>query len=220
MRPVLIHPYDFDAVLAFHRAQFGALRMEGDDDKPDDKSDDDRPDDKPDLDADLSDAGKKALREERARAAKAERAAKDAARERDAHRAELEKLRGDSKSENEKAVEAARKEASEAATKEATDKANRRILTAEVKAAAGTKLADPNDAVRLLDLTEFEVDDDGNVDDKAIKDAIDALLKDKPYLAADDGKKFKGGADQGARDKDTKRATSIEDAVGAHYTSR
>lgn len=99
------------------------------------------------------------------------------------------------------ALEAARREAAA----DATSKANTRILRSEVKAAAAGKLADPTDALRLLDLDKFEVDDDGNVDEDEIADAIDDLIKNKPYLAVQDGKRFKGGADGGARNDATKK---------------
>lgn len=85
------------------------------------------------------------------------------------------------------------------ATREANTAANGRILKAEVRAAAAGKLADPADAYRFLDLTKFEVDDDGNVDEDDIADAIDDLVKKKPYLAVQDGKRFKGTADGGTR---------------------
>jgi hypothetical protein len=79
-------------------------------------------------------------------------------------------------------------------------KANARILRSEVKAASAGKFADPADAYKFLDLEQFEVDADGNVDEDEIAEAIDALLKTKPYLAAvQDGKRFKGGGDGGAR---------------------
>lgn len=108
--------------------------------------------------------------------------------------AELAKLREASMSEQEKAVEAARAEA----RKEATGAANRRLVAAEVRAAAGGKLADPQDAVRFLELDQFEVDDDGEVDTKAIVKAVDQLVQDKPYLAAG-ATRPAGSADQGAR---------------------
>lgn len=66
---------------------------------------------------------------------------------------------------------------------EALTEANERIVEAEVLAAAARKLADPADAARLLDLSQFQVDDKGSVDRKAISEAVEALLKDKPYLA-------------------------------------
>src|SRR5690625_6678195 len=52
---------------------------------------------------------------------------------------------------------------------EALAKANARIVRSEVKAAAAGKLADPSDAYKFLDLDQFEVDDDGNVDEDEIR---------------------------------------------------
>jgi hypothetical protein len=80
--------------------------------------------------------------------------------------------------------------------------ANARILRSEIKAAAAGKLADPTDALRFLDLEQFEVGDDGDVDEDEIADAISDLLKNKPYLGAQGGRRFQGTADGGAR-KDT-----------------
>jgi hypothetical protein len=80
-------------------------------------------------------------------------------------------------------------------------KANTRILRAEVKAAAAGKLADPADAYKFLDLDQFEVDDDGNVDSEEVADAIDDLIKSKPYLAAATAKRFQGTGDGGAARK-------------------
>lgn len=88
-----------------------------------------------------------------------------------------------------------RREAETAASK----KAAQRIVKAEVRAAAAGKLADPADAYKFLDLDEFEVDDDGNVNEDDIADAIDDLVKKKPYLAVQDGRRFKGSADGGTR---------------------
>lgn len=68
-----------------------------------------------------------------------------------------------------------------------TSRANRRIISAEVRAAAAGKLADPADAHKFLDLDQFEVGEDGDVDQDEIADAIEDLLKDKPYLAAQGG---------------------------------
>lgn len=95
--------------------------------------------------------------------------------------------------------DAIKAEARKEALAEAKAASDARILRAEIKAAAGTKLADPNDAVRLLDLDDFEVDEHGNVDQAEIAKAIDALVKSKPYLAAE-GKRFQGGGDGGARE--------------------
>ncbi|SFE54777.1 hypothetical protein SAMN04487819_11673 [Actinopolyspora alba] len=89
------------------------------------------------------------------------------------------------------------------ADKEATAKANRRIIKAEVKAAASGKLADPADAVRFLDLEQFEVDESGDIDSDEVAEAITELVTNKPYLAAQGGKRFQGTADSGARKGNT-----------------
>lgn len=91
---------------------------------------------------------------------------------------------------------------------------NERIVRAEVKAAAAGKLADPADAYKFLDLSHFEVDDDGNVDADEVAEAIDDLLKSKPYLAAQGGStkpRFQGTADSGAR-KGNARPTQLTEA--------
>lgn len=92
-------------------------------------------------------------------------------------------------------------------------KANERIVRAEVKAAAAGKLADPADAFRFLDLGQFEVDADGNLDADEVADAIADLLQSKPYLAAQGGttKRFQGTADSGAR-KGTGRPAQLTEA--------
>ena len=120
----------------------------------------------------LGDAGKKALAAERATAKAAEKRAKAA-------EAELERVRLENASAEEKAIAAARAEG----RTEALATANVRLVRAEVKAAAGGVLQDPEDAVRLLDLSEFGVDDDGEVDTKAITAAVRRLAESKPYLA-------------------------------------
>lgn len=101
----------------------------------------------------------------------------------------------------EQALEAARAEA----RTEATQKANERIVRAEVKAAATGKVKNPVLALKLIDTSEIEVDDNGDVDSDAVSAAIDALLSEYPELAAD-ATKFQGSADQGAKGKQTKTA--------------
>lgn len=85
------------------------------------------------------------------------------------------------------------------AERKALQAANARILRSEVKAAAAGKLADPGDALRLLDIDQFEVGDDGEIDEDEIADAIDDLLKKKPYLAAQSARRFQGTGDGGSR---------------------
>ncbi len=154
--------------------------------------------DPPEPPEDLGDAGKKALDAERARARNEEKARKASEKRAADLEAELAKFREQNQSEQEKALAAARKEAEEATRAEITTTMNRRIVRAEVKAVAGGLLADPEDAVRLLDLDEFSVDEDGNVDADVVKKALDGLLQTKPYLAAN-GQRPQGSADGGPR---------------------
>ena len=107
---------------------------------------------------------KAALASERKRFEKAER--------------ELADLRKQHMTESEKALAEARAEGRKAALGEVTE----RLLAAEVRAAAAAKMADPGDAVHLLDLDGL-ANEDGTVDSKGVAARIDALLKDKPYLA-------------------------------------
>ncbi|MCZ4605367.1 hypothetical protein O3S80_16750 [Streptomyces sp. Lzd4kr] len=84
----------------------------------------------------------------------------------------------------------------------ATVKANTRIVRSEVRAAAAGKLADPKDALTFLDLSQFEVNEDGEIDAEEVSDAIDELIKAKPYLAAATAKpRFQGTGDGGAARK-------------------
>lgn len=95
----------------------------------------------------------------------------------------------------------ARQQAVDDAIKAATSKANDRIVRSEIRAAATGKLANPALALKLLDLSQFDVDDDGNVDADEINDAIAELIKKEPYLAAQ-GRRFQGDADAGPRNRD------------------
>ncbi|MCI4045124.1 hypothetical protein [Streptomyces sp. TRM75563] len=80
----------------------------------------------------------------------------------------------------------------------ALSKANARIIRAEVKAAAKGVLADPADAYKFLDLDQFEVDENGDLDSDEVTEAINELIKSKPYLAAATAKRFQGTGDGGA----------------------
>lgn len=139
------------------------------------------------VEEDAAEGLKKALKAERALRRTAEREARDLKAERE----------NADKEPAEQALDQARREAAA----EATSAANKRILRSEVRAIAKGRLADPADALVYLDLDSFDVDDDGEIDSEAIEDAISDLLKKKPYLGADAGEKFRGGADQGARGK-------------------
>lgn len=170
------------------------------------------PDPKPDPD-ELGEKGKEAIKAERERTKAAEQAkrdaeaaAKKAQEERDALQARIEKLENEGKSDTEKAIAAARKEAADEARKEEREKAaekdkqaaerEKTLLLKQVKvdveAAAVGKLADPKDAVLHLDLEDL-ADDDGNVDDKKVGEALKKLLEAKPYLKASGVKPDVGG---------------------------
>ncbi|MFM9815207.1 hypothetical protein ACKI16_42875 [Streptomyces scabiei] len=156
----------------------------GDDDQDDGAGDqDDQDDADPDGADQLGDKGKRALASMKGKWRK----------ERD-QRKELERrLAKDDKGGGDDAVAKA--------TAAATAKANTRILKAEIRAAAAKKLADPRDALRFLDLEQFEVDDEGEVDAEEIADAIETLIKNKPYLAAQSRQRFQGTGDGGAARK-------------------
>lgn len=83
----------------------------------------------------------------------------------------------------------------------ALTKANERLIRAEIKAAATGKLANPALALKLLDMSAFEVDDDGEVDSAAIIAALDDLVKNEPYLGAAQSppKRFEGTGDGGPK---------------------
>ncbi|MCE5322135.1 DUF4355 domain-containing protein [bacterium] len=93
----------------------------------------------------------------------------------------------------------AEKEAAEKKAKDTSTAANTRVIRAEAKVqalAAGIKADRLNYALRMLDLSDIDVDDNGEPDTGAIKTAVEALLKDVPELkaTAPDGND-KGGSD-------------------------
>lgn len=139
----------------------------------------------------LGDKGKKALDAMKAERNAAREEARKAREEADALKAAAEGREAEHRAEQER----------RATEREALEKANDRIRRSEVKAAAKGVLADPADAYKFLNLEEFEVDDDGNVDEQAIADALADLVKSKPYLAVQDGKRFQGDPDAGARNE-------------------
>lgn len=143
----------------------------GDDTEPEDDADDGGGGES-EGEAALGDPGKKALDRMKA--------------ERNAARRELRELKA--KYEPESKEEAA-----------AQTKFAQRVLRSEIKAAAAGKLADPADAYRFLDLEQFEVGEDGEVDEDEIASAIADLVEKKPYLAATQGSRRKGSADGGVR---------------------
>lgn len=149
----------------------------------------------------LGDKGKRALEAMKAKL----RAEKEKRR---AAEAERDTLKSGSKKDGEPDADQIRREAETAATQ----KANARIVRSEIRAAAAGKLADPKDALTFLDLTQFEVDENGEVDSDEVAEAIDELLKNKPYLAAATAKRFQGTGDGGAARKAGNKPKQVTEA--------
>lgn len=136
-------------------------------------------DEVPDQNEDLGDSGKKALAAERAARRKAEN-------ERKALNAELEKLREATQSDQEKALNKARKEGQQAAETEWKTKWRKERVTSEAMRLMNGRVSDPRLALPHLDLGDDVLDDDGTVDRKALQQAIDGLLDEYPALAVAD----------------------------------
>jgi hypothetical protein len=109
---------------------------------------------------------------------------------------ELERFRQDAMSESERALEQARREAADAARSEERGRLLGQLVESQVVAAAAGKLANPQLAARLLDLSSFATED-GSVNTGAIVEAIDRLVVDEPYLKASAMRPV--SADQGIR---------------------
>jgi hypothetical protein len=114
--------------------------------------------------------------------------------------AELDQLRDASRSDAERAIEAARRDERE----KWTTQLRGQQLSNAVLRYAGSRLADPDDALRLLRLEPSDVvGDDGKVDDDAVRAAIDDLIRTKPYLATAGRRPAAMPGDQGARPRPT-----------------
>lgn len=123
-------------------------------------------------------------------------------------RSELEKAQQASMSEQEKAVA----QAKAAGFTEGQSAATVRLRRAEVRAAASGLLADPDDAVHLLDLEKYLPNDDGDFDRKVMEADITALVKAKPYLGAMPGN---GSGEGGPRGKPQPHALNGDPLLGA-----
>lgn len=124
--------------------------------------------------ADLGDSGKAALDVERKARKAAEKAAADAAAElkklQDANLSETEKLR--------KQVSDYERQVADAATRDQ----EHRLRLATITGAAKLGFADPEDALRMLDRTAVEFEDDGTP--RNVNELLTDLLKRKTYLAS------------------------------------
>lgn len=172
--------------------------------------------DQPDEgDKPLGPAGEKALAEWKKRAKENEAGARRAKE----LEAELEALRQAQMSEQEKALEQAKREAAEAARGEVLGTVNARLFTAELKAAtsgallpaaAQDLLVDTTVALKLLGFDEIPVTSDGDIDSEAISQAVSSYVEARPHLAAS-ATQTPGSVDQGART--TAPAKSIDDEI-------
>ncbi len=104
----------------------------------------------------------------------------------------------------------AEKEEADKKAATAMERANQRLIKSEVIAAA-TKLnvVDPDAAYALMDKADVVVDDDGNV--SGVKEALDALVKSKPYLIGE--KEVKKTGDDTKDTKDKKGGISMNDLI-------
>lgn len=100
--------------------------------------------------------------------------------------AELEKFREASKTEQEKALDQARKQGKDEATKEWQPKYQGLIRRNAALAMLGGRVKAPSLVIPHLGLDEIEVSDDGTVDETALKLAIERVLDEYPFLATDD----------------------------------
>ena len=119
-----------------------------------------------------------AIAKERELRKEAERKAKEG----QSARAKLDEIEAASASEIEKAVKAAREEAT-AAERARTA---RILAAAEARAQAADRFKNPATAVRLLDLDDVSVTEDGAVDAAAVTAKLNALAESDSYLLKDE----------------------------------
>lgn len=172
-------------------------------DQTDDGEEHDDQDDDPGADS-LGDPGKQAL--DRMKTQRND--AKKLAKEREAEIAELKRqLEAKDKSPEENELEKARAEA----RAEAITAANARVIRSEVKSAAAGKLRNPALAIKLLNLSDFDVDENGDVDTDQIQEAISDLLEENPELAAQGGN---ASFDSGRGKQPRKKKLTKQDLAG------
>ena len=114
-------------------------------------------------------------------------------------------------SKNDAKAQADRADAAEKSAQEAIAKANAVLIKANAQIQAanlGVKSNKLDYVVKMADLSKITIDDDGNPDEAAIKEAVEQVLKDVPELKDSkestgfkigaDGNKDKGGDDEDA----------------------
>ena len=93
------------------------------------------------------------------------------------------------------------------AEREATRRADRRVIGSEIRRLATKSFADPDDAARFLNLDDYEVDEDGNVDEDEILADLKDVLRRRPHLAR---KRPRPKPDQAQRKKGSGNASAGE----------
>ncbi|QDQ12473.1 hypothetical protein [Streptomyces spectabilis] len=122
-------------------------------------------------------AGKGDQGDDQADAVKTERTAREAAEKRaETAEAEAARLRRSNAATRGTDLDAMREEIRQEFTAQ--------LVRAELRAAAAGKLRDPADALALLDVSTL-AGSGGDIDAAAVAAAVDQLVKDKPYLAAE-----------------------------------
>lgn len=189
---------DIAALLQSHKARFGGFTMELDDDSDDDQDDDagggdDQDDDEDDGDDD--DADDKSKTSSRVKELSDENAKwrlkyKNRGQRIAQLEAEIEKLKqGKPKSKSEDDDDDAGGDDKSNELKTENEKLKEKLVTQQIRmefndlvtgSDALAKFKNPKTAFRLLDLSEVEIDEDGDI--TGLDDAIKALAKSDPYL--------------------------------------
>lgn len=166
---------------------------EGDGGDPGGGAGDPGPEDEP-----LGEAGKRALDRERQARRDAERRAKALEDQATKAQEELAKAREAQLSETEKAIAKAQADAAKEAREEEQAKWRDRILATALHGAAVGKLANPEDAIKFVDVSGLDPDDQDLASKLGV--LVDELVKERPYLKGEGGK-VKGNGDGGTKPK-------------------
>lgn len=151
-----------------------------------------------------------------AKARKHERDLKSERKARETAERERDELKTANQTETERLIEKARKEAAETTKAEVSGAFKTRILNAEIRAQAAGKFANKALAVRLLDLDAAQlVDDNGEVDDKAIAAAVDEFLKQDENAGLRAGTSSRPAGDADAGKGKGAQGGSMEDFIRA-----
>lgn len=136
-------------------------------------------------------------------------------------------LRAEAEKANLSEVERLKAEKDEAAkaAADATVRANQRIIQAEARVQAieaGVKPERVNYVLKLLDLSEIDVSDDGDVDADAIKAAIDQIVSDMPELVGSTDQKagsdgFSGASGGSVTEAQVREWLADPAQMQAHY---